>query len=430
MLSIEGQNHRYCDGVQRRSILKIGALGLGALTLADLFRMDALAGQPNSNKALINIFLTGGPSHTDMFDLKPDAPSEYRGEFSPIRTNVPGMDICELMPNLAHHADKFAIIRSVVGTYGDHSNYHTESGYGMKELQAVGGHPSIGSVVAKLQGSSGEAPPFVSLQGELPFGFLGPTYKCYTPDGSAKQDMSLSRISADRLRDRAALLHSMDTIRRDIDKSGQMAAMDSYTQKAVDVVISGRMADAMDISKEPEETRRRYLGAAGAHRGANEHILLARRLVEAGVRCVSLNWGGWDTHENNFKTLRAQVPALDLGVAALLQDLHDRGMEKDVTVIVWGEFGRNPRITNKAGRDHWTQVMQAVVAGGGMKTGQVIGSTDRYGSEAKDRPVHLREIFATLYHNLGIDAKNTTIVDPAGRPQYLVDDREPIKELY
>ena len=430
MLTIYGGDRGgYCDGVSRRSFLRVGAMGLAGLALSDLFRLEAQAGVISSNKALINIFLNGGPSHTDLFDLKPDAPSEFRGEFSPVNTNVDGIQICELMPRLAKMADKFTIVRSIVGTYDDHSPVHTLSGFGQNELKSVGGHPPLGSVVAKLQGGKGEAPAFVSLMGDIKPGFVGPVYQPYRPDGQGRSNLTLSRISADRLRDRTKLLKSLDDMKREVDSSGMMDAMDSFQKKAVEVVTSGKLADALNLDKDDQKVRDRYVAAAENRRGDTENLLLARRLIEAGVRVVTTSWGGWDTHSNNFQELRQQVPALDASLSALIQDLYDRSMLNDVTVVMWGEFGRTPRVNGSAGRDHWSRVMQAVVTGGGMKTGQVIGSTDRYGGEASDRPVHLREVFATLYHNLGIDAKKTTIVDPAGRPQYLVDGYDPIREL-
>ncbi len=429
MLTVFQRNaKKYCDGVSRRSFLRIGAMGVAGLTLADLLRLEAEAGVVSSGKALINIFLAGGPSHTDLFDLKPDAPSEFRGEFSPIKTNVSGMEICELMPRLAKMADKFSLIRSITNTYGDHSSVHTQAGYSKDELKQVGGHPSLGSVVSKFDGGRGEAPSFVSLMGEVSPGFLGPIYSPYQPDGKSRSTLSLSRISADRLKDRSKLLAQLDDLKRDIDTSGAMEAMDSFQQRAVEVVTSGRLADALDLEKERPDVRGRYAGPAG-RRPDSENLLLARRLIEAGVRVVSTQWGGWDTHSDNFKTLRTQVPSLDCALSGLITDLSERGMLKDVTVVMWGEFGRTPRVNMTAGRDHWPRVMQAFVAGGGMKSGQVIGATDRYGGEAVDRPVHLREVFATLYQNLGIDPKRAQITDPAGRPQYLVDGREAIREL-
>lgn len=429
MLTVFQRNaSKYCDGVSRRSFLRVGAMGVAGLTLADLLRLEADAGVVSSGKALINIFLAGGPSHTDMFDLKPDAPSEFRGEFSPIKTNVSGMEICELMPRLAKMADKYSLIRSITNTYGDHSSYHTNSGYSKEDLKQVGGRPALGSVVSKFDGGRGQAPSFVSLMGELSPGFLGPIYSPYQPDARSKTTLSLSRISADRLKDRTKLLAQLDGLKRNVDSSGAMDAMDSFQQRAVEVVTSGKLADALDLEKERPDVRARYNGPEG-RRGDSENLLLARRLIEAGVRVVSTQWGGWDTHSENFKTLRTQVPALDCGLSALINDLYDRSMLKDVTVIMWGEFGRTPRVNMAAGRDHWPRVMQALVAGGGMKSGQVIGATDRYGGEAVDRPVHLREVFATLYQNLGIDPKRAQITDPAGRPQYLVDGKEPIPEL-
>jgi hypothetical protein len=430
MLTIYGQkNGGYCDKLSRRSFLRIGAMGFAGMALSDLFRLEAQAGVISSNKALINIFLGGGPSHTDMFDLKPDAPTEFRGEFNPIKTNVSGIEICEMMPRLAQMADKYAIVRSIVGTYDNHSSFHTQTGFDEKDLKSVGGRPALGSVVAKMQGGKGAAPAFVSLMGDLSPGFIGPVYSPYRPDGQGRSNLTLSRISADRLRDRTKLLTELDTIRRDVDSSGMMEAMDSFTQKAVEVVTSGRLADALNLEKEDPKVRQRYHGGTTERRGDTDNFLMARRLIEAGVRVVSTQWGGWDTHSDNFKTLRKQLPALDAALASLIQDLHERSMINDVTVIMWGEFGRTPRVNATAGRDHWSRVMQAFVCGGGIKGGQVVGTTDRYGGEATDRPVHLRDVFATMYHNLGIDAKRTTMIDPAGRPQYLVDGHDPIREL-
>ncbi len=412
--------HDYCDGVARRSFLQLGVLGMTSLTLADLLRAESSAGVGSSHKAIINIHLGGGPSHQDMFDLKPEAAVEFRGEFSPISTNVPGMQICEHMPQLATMADKFAVIRSVVGMVDDHSNFHTQTGYPRRDLQNVGGRPSIGSVVAKLQGpTSGGAPPYVAYNEGYP-GYLGPVYKAYKPEGG---DLRLvGGMSEDRLSSRTNLLSDMDRLRRDSDSTGQMEALDSYTQRAVGVVTSGRVADALDLKKEDPAITKRY-GEEG------KDFLRSRRLIEAGVRVVTFNWGGWDTHGDNFNSLRKQLPKLDNSMSALLTDLSERGMDQDVTVVMWGEFGRTPRVNSGAGRDHWSRVAMCFLAGGGMRLGQMIGSTSKDAGDAKDRPVHLQEIFATLYHNLGINVTNALLRDPNGRPQYLVDKRKPIEEL-
>jgi uncharacterized protein (DUF1501 family) len=415
-----GKSANFCDGVSRRSFLQLGALTMGGLTLGQLFQAEAAAGIGSSNKAIINIHLSGGPSHQDMFDLKPDAAVEFRGEFKPISTNVPGMDICEHFPLLSKMADKFAVIRSLVGSTGAHSNYQTHSAYDQRDLRNAGGRPSIGSVVSKLYGASPTgAPAFISYNGGDP-GYLGPVHRPFEPMGGSLR--LNDRLTAARLDDRTNLLTQLDRIRRDMDSSGQMEALDTFSQRAVSVVTSGAVADALDTNKISDKDRERY-GKDGIT------FLRALRLVEAGVRVVTMSWGGWDTHSNNFTSLRRQLPNMDRGLSALLSDMSERGLDKDVTVIVWGEFGRTPRVNTSAGRDHWPQVMQALLAGGGMRLGQVIGSTTKNAEYAKDRPVHFQEVFATLYHNLGIDVRSTQLTDTAGRPQYLVEKREVISEL-
>jgi hypothetical protein len=416
-----GTKSRYCDGVSRRSLLKLGACSLGGLTLAQLFRAEAAAGVGSSHKAIINIHLGGGPSHQDMFDLKPDAPREFRGEFNPIKTNVPGIEICEHMPLLAQMADKYAILRSLVGMFDDHSNFHTQTGFGRNDLRNIGGRPSIGSVASRLLGPTGSGAPAYIAYNEGHEGFLGPVYKPYRPQGG---DLRLvGGMDESRLANRTSLLSSLDKIRRDSDATGKMTALDSFTERAVGVVTSGKVADALDLEKEDKAVRERY------GRDDGRMFLTARRLVEAGVRVVTFDWGGWDTHGDNFNHLRRQLPQLDRAMSALLSDLSDRGLDKDVTVVMWGEFGRTPRVNSGAGRDHWSRVAMGFLAGGGMRLGQAIGTSTANAEEAKDRPVHLQEVFATLYHNLGIDVAQTQLIDPAGRPQYLTEIREPINEL-
>jgi hypothetical protein len=407
-------------------MLKLGVLGLGGLaggiTLPQLLRAEAAAGIGSSNKAIINIHLGGGPSHQDMFDLKPEAPREFRGEFNPVATNVPGIEICEHMPLLAKMADKYAVIRSLIGMFDDHSNFHTQTGFGRRDLQNIGGRPSIGSVVSKLLGPTGSGAPCYIAYNDGPEGYLGPVHKPYRPQGG---DLRLvGGMDETRLGDRTNLLSSLDRIRRSVDASRKMEAFDSFTQRAVGVVTSGKVADALDLEKEDKAVRQRY-----GRDYDGDAFLRARRLIEAGVRVVTFDWGGWDTHGDNFNQLRRQLPKLDMGLSSLVQDLADRGLDKDVTVVMWGEFGRTPRVNGSAGRDHWSRVAMCFLAGGGMRCGQTIGTSTAYAEEAKDRPVHLQEVFATLYHNLGIDVERTQIIDPAGRPQYLVEIRQPIGEL-
>ncbi len=436
MLSILGGAGRFCDRVSRRGFLQVGAVGLGGLTLADLLRAEARAGASARPKSIINIYLPGGPSHIDTFDPKPNAPKEFRGEFRPIETNIAGIQICEHLPQLAARMDKLTIVRSLSGLRDEHMPNQTESGWASSSLKSIGGHPSLGSVVAKLQTvADGNTPPFVDLTGHTGHGFLGPVYGAFEPDGPGRRNLSLNNITLNRLNDRRELLSGLDRLRRETDASGMMDAMDSFTSRAVGVITSGKMAAALDLSREDPRIRARY-GQSDRDRrnrdgqsGQNDRLLVARRLVEAGVRCVSLSWGSWDTHQDNFKTLSRQLPRLDQGVSTLIDDLDARGMLDDTIVLCWGEFGRTPRINGGAGRDHWSRVASVLMAGGGMQMGQAIGTTNRLGEVAKDRPVHFQEIFATVYFKLGIDPRYTTLIDPNGRPQYLVDQREPMKEL-
>lgn len=433
MFTICGSRARYCDGVSRRNFLRVGAAGLGGLTLADFLRADDSQQRDPSytKKSIINVYLAGGPSHMDTFDLKPEAPKEFRGEFKPIDTNVTGIQICEHMPNLAAMMDKLAIVRSLTGLYEEHSPHQTETGWSESSLRSSGGRPSLGSVVARLHGANnGAAPTFVDLTGHTRHGFLGSVYGAFRPDGEGRANLSLAGgVSVGRLDDRQRLLTGLDRLKREADSSGSMKAMDSFAERAVSVITSGEVARALDLSQEDPRLHERYVsGGASPHR-ENDRFLVARRLISAGVRCVSLAWGGWDTHGNNFGHLKMQLPPMDRGLGTLVEDLDAHGLLKDTIVIVWGEFGRTPRVNGGAGRDHWPRAMSVLVAGGGLVTGQAIGATNRLGEQPKDRPVHLQEIFATLYQHMGIDPRYTTLVDNNGRPQYLVDHNTGVREL-
>ncbi len=433
MLTLVGSKPgSFCDGHSRRNFLKIGAMGLGSIGLgtvglADLLRAEGTGGAAGE-RSIINVYLSGGPSHIDMFDMKPQAPPEIRGEFHPISTNVPGTQICHLMPKLAAMADKYTLVRSLNGIRDEHAPNQTESGWSEFELKTIGGHPSLGSVVSKLKGPSrGSIPTFVDLSGHTRTGFLGPVYSAFRPDGEGRANLQLRpEIGSARFANRNELLTHLDRIRRDMDSTHSMDAMDAFNQRAVSVITSSKMAQALDYEKADPKVKERY---GLAEHGDNHRFLLAKRLVECGVRIVSFSWGGWDTHSANFETLRRQLPPLDVAMSAMLEDLEASGLLKSTIVVMWGEFGRTPRINPGAGRDHWARAATAFVAGGGMKMGQVIGSTNRYGEEPADRPVHLQQVFSTFYQLLGIDPKTTTIRDPNGRPQYLVANPEPIAEL-
>ena len=432
----------YCDGMSRRSFLRLGGLGLAGLSLPDLLRAEAAQGRGKSQKALILVYLPGGPPHQDMFDLKMDAPSEIRGEFSPIRTNVPGIQICEHLPRMAKMADKFNFVRSVIGAKDRHESFQCVTGR-LNDNAPPGGWPEIGSVVSKIEGGGAAVPGYVNLSPNMkhtPYNqgrtsFLGVAHAPFMPMGSVKDDMTLNGVSIERLADRKSLLTAFDGFRREADASGAMNGVDAFTEQAFDILTSSRLLKALDVSSEDPKLRELYGKGTDKVQGdaaprLNEQFLLARRLVEAGVRVVTVSYSFWDWHGSNFRIAKENLPDFDQAITALVQDLHDRGMADDVSVLAWGEFGRTPRINKNGGRDHWPNVSCALMAGGGMRTGQVIGSTDRLGGEAADRPVHFQEIFATMYNNLGINPNTTTVPDLTGRPHYLVDGQyQPMKEV-
>lgn len=425
MLDFRGAPRAFCDGVRRRDFLRIGALALGGLSLPELLQAESRSPRANQHKSIIMVYLPGGPSHLDMYDLKPDAPSEYRGEFNPISTNVSGIDISEYFPQQAKIADKLAIVRSVVGAVSEHAPALLLSGYGEAVGKQQGGRPSLGAILSRLQGPVVDAvPPFVSLMGKplgMGGGYAGAQHDPFTPDGPGLQNLTLTAgVTLDRLQDRRRLLTEFDRFRRDADASGAMEGLDGFTARALEIVTSTQTRDALDLNLEAPEVRARY--------GEATQFLTARRLVQAGVRCVTLAFGGWDTHGDNFNHLRRQLPQLDQAFAALVTDLHELGLADDCSVVMWGEFGRTPRVNGAAGRDHWEPVMSAALAGGGLQTGQVVGSTSARGETAQDRPVTVQQLLATLYQAVGIDP-GTYIPDHRGRPMHLLDDRQPVAEL-
>jgi hypothetical protein len=368
MLTILGKpasRQSYCDGMSRRQFLKIGGMAAGGLSLAQLLSLQAKAGTAKSSKAVINIYLPGGPSHIDTFDLKPEAASEYRGEFRPIKTNVPGIEICEHFPRLAKMMDKFALIRSISDSDGDHDCYQCMTGHTKKERAPQGGWPAFGAWVSKLQGAHNGVPPHVSLMyptgnrtwGEPGTGgFIGPVHSpmnLVTKDPVAKaQNMTLQGVTLERLRDREQLRQAFDTFRRESDNNRLMEGLDYFNQQAIEILAGSGLVDALDLSKEDPRILERYgqndprYERDGAPRMIR-NFLVARRLVEAGARVVSLNYSRWDWHGGdgmNFPKSREEFPLLDQGLSALVTDLHERGLDKDVSVVVWGEFGRTPRI--------------------------------------------------------------------------------------
>jgi hypothetical protein len=446
MLTIfSGRRQRFCDGISRRDFLRVGALAVGGLSLADLLRLKAQGAQQakSSHKSVIMIYLCGAPSHIDMYDMKPQSPVEFRGEFKPIQTNVPGMDICELMPLQATIADKLAIVRNLRALATDtHMPEELLSGFpfgpeGGPASLKPGTRPTFGSVVSKLHPGNGTyLPPYVALDmGRMPHGFMRPAalepaflgqahqpFDPSSPGGIANLGLA-EGVTLDRLADRRTLLETFDDLRRDIEYTkGTVAGMDAFTAQALDMISSPRTRDAFDMSKEPDRIR--------AHYGPMSRFLQARRLVEAGVSVVSLLAPGyWDTHADNFRYLRQQLPLLDRGIYALVTDLHQRGLDRDVAIVIWGEYGRTPKINKAAGRDHWTQATFALVTGGGFKMGQVIGATNARAEHPVGGSYIPQNLLATLYREVfGIDPA-TTLPDHSGRPVYLLEERESIKEL-
>jgi hypothetical protein len=446
MLTLQGNRRPFCDGLPRRSFLKIGGLALGGLSLTDLLRAENAPAAPR-HRGIIMVYMPGGPPHQDMYDLKPDAPVEFRGEFSPIATCVPGIQICELLPRLAERMERFAIVRSLVGSDGAHASTLCTTGqaYGS---DPPGGWPIFSSAISALQGPTRwDVPPAADLSEKMahdPYniraaGFLGARHAPFRYEGDVMQDMVVPGNLLDRVQDRRGLLTAFDRFRRGADgrAAASIPGLDTYTDQALDILSSNALVEALDLEREDPAVRARYGTddpnvlpySPSGYRALMSRFLLARRLIEAGVRCVTVSFADFDWHGSNFVFARKLLPLFDQGITALVDDLHDRGLERDVSVVAWGEFGRTPRINKDAGRDHWPQVSCALLAGGGMRTGQVIGSTNRLAETAADRPVHYGEVLATLYRNMGLDVSTATVNDLTGRPRYLIDGHQPIPEL-
>jgi hypothetical protein len=434
-------------GFSRRDFLRLGALGLGGLSLADVLRLRAQAATRTKVRSVIMVCLAGGPSHMDMYDMKPGAPADYRGEFKPIKTNVPGFDICEHMPRQAKIADKLALVRTV--QFVEPMQHELEEVY--TGFPKASKRPSFGSVISRFRGAPRTLPSYVSLEYntgtseyESPR-YLGAAHRPLQLAGSAGvRNLSPAwGVNRARIDDRRSLLKSFDSFRRDVDVKRESQDMDAYTARAFDIITSPQAREAFDLSREPEAVRERYgskddkyiyVGTKADSPWEGSKFLLARRLVEAGVPVVTLRAGGWDHHGNVvssfggtiFISLRSALPLLDRSIHALVTDLHDRGLDKEVVVLVWGEFGRTPKLSQN-GRDHWPDTGFALFAGA-VRTGQVIGETDSRGERPRNRGVGAQNVLGTLYHALGIDPK-IKVNDFTGRPQPLLDDGEPIAEL-
>ncbi|MDZ4819782.1 MAG: DUF1501 domain-containing protein, partial [Planctomycetota bacterium] len=447
-----GKSSGYCDGLNRRNFVKLGMAGFGSLSLPTLLQAKEQAAAKRGSKpdtSVILIWLDGGPSHIDLFDMKPEAPSEYRGIWRPIKTNVSGIEISELMPELSKVADKYAIIRSMTQTTADHfvgahrmlTSRHGPTGNGTS--------PSIGSITARIRGANKTsmppyvAVPFASTIGLKP-GYLGASYagKAYDPFDTGGDPNSpnfvvdnlglLKGMSVTRMQDRERFRKAIDFTRNQVDQSGVMASLDRFQSQAYQMVSGDAARKAFDIAQESTQMRERY-GATTF----GQSCLLARRLVEAGSTFVTVGTEGWDHHYLLQEKLEIAVPQLDRGVSALLTDLEERGMLEQTLVVMVGEMGRTPRMNNgfvegkqrPPGRDHWGNAMFCFVAGGGTRGGQVIGSTTRLGDAPLDGPCTVGDLHATIYKVLGIDP-NTAIVNHSGRPVPLIDEGIPVAGLF
>lgn len=462
-----GHRFKNCSGVTRRGFLSAGSLGIAGLSLPDVLAAEAVLGRGPSRKSVILIHLDGGPPQMDLIDPKPDAPLELRSPFAPINTAVPGLQLTELMPHCAKIADRLVLLRALVGSDGKHHAFQCQSGYKESDLQAIGGRPAMGCVVNHLLGKAeDEVPNFVDLMQGRPLvrdsarpGFLGPSAKPFRPDLSDRWKRELEEgmkgelarrgdnhktemkmideIPISRLDDRLQLLKNIDQFNRLTDSSGAMAAMDDFTQQAYRILTSGAFASAMNIDLEDPQVISRYtpeMKLTGKQSFTSEgpdsilKFLLARRLVEAGVRVVSLSLSDFDTHSDNNSRMQHLGPLFDFGLAALITDLELRGLLDDVTVLAWGEFGRTAKVNSNGGRDHWPNLSMGVIAGGGITGGMALGASDRLGAEVTERPISFADVIATLYHHLGLDAQ-AMISDRTGRPHMLVDQGAVIREL-
>ena len=467
MLTIAGPQSRFCDGISRRSWMQIGALGLGGLALPEILRGESGSGKAGKAKGIIMVLLPGGPSHLDMYDLKPDAPTEIRGEFQPISTSVPGIEICELMPRLAANAQQLTILRSLTGFKNDHNTHWCSTGWEshppMPSSPIVPGYPpgdwpSLGAVLSKQFGPRVTGvPPTVDLSPVDPdarfimrtdpgqCGYLGAAHSGFQVQAVDRKNIMLNGASLNRLSNRRALLNGFDQFRKDVDRANSSDGIDEFHKQAFEVLTSPRLAEALDLSREDAATKARY-GLDAQYSGEREgktlldQFLLARRVIEAGARCVTLAFSrwpfgrmltgdyNWDWHRDNFNEARGALPLLDLGLSTLIDDLSDRGLLDEIAVVAWGEFGRTPKINANAGRDHWPNVAGGLLAGGGLKRGMFYGDSDATSSEPSKNPVPLANLHATLYDLIGINS-DKELMAPGDRPIEIVNEGKVIKDL-
>lgn len=442
----------------RRGLLRWGALGCGGISLANVLQSEARAATGKRVNSVILLHMRGGPSQLETWDMKPRAPVEIRGEFKPIATNVAGIQICELLPQTAAIMNRWSIVRSL-----EHPKEYGDVSHSRGDQVVFTGHapgpnadenvaPSIGSVVARqLQSRDPSMLAYVMVPRMIPgtgAAYLGPNFQPFQtmsdPDSATQKfevpNLALpAGIDGQRVADRRQLLSGLDTLRRDVDRSGRLEALDGYQQQAWEIVTGTRVRQAFDLESEPRSIRDRYgysvhyksrMRAGGDNPGWNQRLLLARRLVEAGVRIVTVDLRWWDTHDDNFWSLKnGFLPPFDQCYSALIEDLEQRGLLETTMVVAWGEHGRTPRVNGTAGRDHWMSAFSAAIAGGGVRGGRVVGETDSHAGTVKENPKNPQDVLATMYRHLGIDT-HTAYPDHAGRPRPVLPFGRPIDELF
>jgi len=440
--------------IDRRSFIRAGMLGTAGLAMSDLLRLEAQQSKPsNKAKSVIILWMRGGPSQHETWDPKPNAPAEIRGAFRPIGTAVSGIQICELLPMSARLMKKWSIIRSLTHEDAGHSSGDQLcfTGYPSGPNPEHNIAPSCGSIVSRQLGNQNpKLPPYVMIPSLVPgadAGWLGPAYRPFETQADPAREgpfnvpnlQAPQGISVSRLDDRKALLNNFDNLRRSMDGAGQMEAMDEFNQRAWGILTGSEARAAFDLDAEPAKIRERYgfmpeFKAPTPDRCGvpawSQRMLLARRLVEAGVRLVTVDVRWWDTHVEGVETMRdGFLPRWDRAYTALLEDLDQRGLLETTMVVAWGEFGRSPMVNKQSGRDHWPHVFSAALAGGGIQGGRVVGSSDDKGGYPKENPKSPQDVLATIYRHVGVDV-NTEYLDRTGRPRPVLPNGKPIDELF
>ncbi|MFM8474897.1 MAG: DUF1501 domain-containing protein, partial [Planctomycetaceae bacterium] len=427
-----GNTHKNCEGTSRRNFLRVGGLGMGSLSLAGLLQQKAQAaarGNSGSDKSVIWLWLSGGPTHVETFDPKMTAPAEYRSVTGEVQTTIPGVTYGGNFEKMAAVADRLSIVRSFAHTNSGHSGgtHYVMTGYDNR-LADNGGNPDrpfLGSIVSRIRGTNHPEtgiPTYVRMGGIYADGpaFLGTAYGPFDPAGEARRNMALA-VDQQRLSNRRAMLDGIDTLRRDIDRKGLMEGLDSFEQQAFNLILS-RSQQAFDLKFEDPRVVDRY------GKGLGEQMLMARRLCEAGCGFVTINYGGWDMHSGIKQAMDQRGPEVDRAVAALIEDLDQRGMLDNVLLVISGEFGRTPKINGSGGRDHWAPLSTLALAGGGLRMGQVVGESAEKVDVPKTTPITPQDLMATIFHVLDFD-RRVQFTNQSGRPTYMIETGRPIEEL-